>query len=66
MDTCICIAESLFSPPETVITLLTGYPPIQNKKFFEKKKKGSWILCLKVGIVWKMKNTIRQRELKAQ
>ena len=35
-DTCICIrmAESLLCSPETITTLLTGYTPIQNKKFF--------------------------------
>lgn len=63
-DACICIAESLLGPPETIITLLIGYPPIQNQKCFFFKKKGTWIVCLKVGIVWKMKNTIGQRELK--
>ena len=35
MDTCICMAESLRSSPETIITLLIGYTPIQNKKFKE-------------------------------
>ena len=34
MDTCTCTAESLCCPSETVTTLLTGYNPIQNKKFF--------------------------------
>ena len=33
MDTCICMAESLRCSPETIITLLIGYIPIQNKKF---------------------------------
>ena len=32
MDTCICMAESLRYPPETVITLLIGYTPVQNEK----------------------------------
>ena len=27
-DTCICIAESLCCPPETITTLLIGYTPI--------------------------------------
>ena len=27
MDTCICMAESLCSPPETVTTLLISYTP---------------------------------------
>ena len=38
MDTCICLAESLCCPPETVTTLLIGYIPIQNNKFFKRKK----------------------------
>ena len=33
MDPCICMAESLCCPPETITTLLIGYTPIQNKKF---------------------------------
>ena len=28
MDACICTAEALCSPPETITTFLTGYPPI--------------------------------------
>ena len=35
MDTCICMAESLHCPPETITTLSTGYTPIQNKKFLK-------------------------------
>ena len=27
MDTCICMAEPLHCPPETITTLLTGYTP---------------------------------------
>ena len=33
MDTCMCRAESLHRPPETITTLLIGYSPIQNKRF---------------------------------
>ena len=33
MDTCICMAESLFCSPETITTLLIGYTTIQNKVF---------------------------------
>ena len=33
MDSCVCMAESHRSS-ETITTLLTGYMPIQNKKFF--------------------------------
>ena len=32
IDTCIGMAESFHYSPETIITLLTGYTPIQNKK----------------------------------
>ena len=32
MDTCICVVEPLSFSPETIITLLIGYTPIQNKK----------------------------------
>ena len=39
MDTCIHMAESLHYSPETITTLLTGYTPIQNKKFKSKKRK---------------------------
>ena len=28
MDTCICMAESLCCPPETITALLIGYVPI--------------------------------------
>ena len=43
MDTCICMAKSLCSSPETITTLLIGYTPIQNKKFMKKKKKLSLV-----------------------
>ena len=36
-DTRTCMAESLRCSPETTTTLLTGYTPIQNKKFKVKK-----------------------------
>jgi len=40
-DTCICMAETLCGPPETITTLLLSYTPVQNKKFKRggKKKK---------------------------
>ena len=38
MDKCICMAESLHCSPESITTLLTGYTPIQNKKFKIKNK----------------------------
>ena len=33
INTCICMAESLHCSFETTTALLTGYTPIQNKKF---------------------------------
>ena len=33
MDTSICVAEFLWHSPKTILTLLIGYIPIQNKKF---------------------------------
>ena len=38
MDISICMAESLFSPSETITTLLIGYTPIHNKKLLKKKR----------------------------
>ena len=37
MDTCICMAESLRSSPETITTLLIGYTLTQDKQFKRKK-----------------------------
>ena len=38
MDTCICMTESPYCPPETSITLLIDSPPVENKKLEEKKR----------------------------
>ena len=38
MDTCLCMAESLGRPLETITSLFTGYTPIRNYKFFLKKQ----------------------------
>ena len=35
MDTCICVAESLCSPPETITTLIVSCTPIQRNKCFK-------------------------------
>ena len=32
IDTCIFMAESSYCPPETIMTLLISYTPIQNLK----------------------------------
>ena len=40
MDTCICTAESLHCPPETVTPLLIGCTSIQNESLILKKKPG--------------------------
>ena len=39
MDMCICMGESIFSPPKTISTLLLVFTPIQNKKLKKKKSK---------------------------
>ena len=38
MDTCICMAESLCSPHETITTLLINCSPIENKIFKKQTK----------------------------
>ena len=40
-DTCLCMAESLHSSPETITTLLTCYTSIQNKKLKKKYQANS-------------------------
>jgi len=32
MDTCICMAESLYCLPKTITTVLISYTPIENTK----------------------------------
>ena len=39
MDTYIWMVEFFYYSPEVITTLLTGYTPIQNKKFIKRKKK---------------------------
>ena len=50
LDPCICVAESLCCPPETITTLLTGYMPRQNvfgvKKLKLKKEMSLWKLFI--------------------
>ena len=41
MDTCLCMAETLCSPPETITILLIGYIPVQNKKLNVKSRKST-------------------------
>ena len=36
MDTYICMTEALHGSPETIMTLLIGYIPLQNKKLENK------------------------------
>ena len=36
-DACICMAESLHCSPETIITLLIGYTPVQNESLKKNK-----------------------------
>ena len=40
-DICVCMAESLCCPPETITMLLISYTPIQNKKFYHLSQQGS-------------------------
>ena len=35
MDACVCLVESFCCSLDTIITLLIGYTPIQNKKLNE-------------------------------
>ena len=53
MDTCICMAGSLCCLPETIMTLLIGYIPIQNKNFKKKKRQKKDILTLEMQIYFK-------------
>ena len=48
MDTCVCVAESLCSSPETITALLIGYAPAQNEKLKRKSKQAS----MSQTIVW--------------
>ena len=40
MNKCVCMAESLCCPPETITTLLISYAWHQNKNFFKNLKRG--------------------------
>ena len=42
MDTCICMAESLCCPPETIITLLIGYTRISEKAMAPHSRTLAW------------------------
>ena len=47
VDTCICMAESLHSSPETITTLLIVYIPIQNVfgvKKKERERESAWFI----------------------
>ena len=35
MDTCVCMAESLYCAAEMIKTLLIGYTPMRNNKFLK-------------------------------
>ena len=70
MDTCICMAESLCSPPETITTWFIGHTPIQNKKFKIPKTsvaEGSNHVLLLLGVtvkVFHQETALRRREVK--
>ena len=42
VNTCVCMAESIHCPPETVTMLLIGYTSVQDKKFKEVSVKSIW------------------------
>ena len=44
MDTCICMAESLCCPTETITTLLIGYTPKQNKSLKQQQQQKTSLL----------------------
>ena len=46
VDTCVSMAESHCCASETITTLLVGYIPVQNKKFFKKIALFSWLMSL--------------------
>ena len=72
MDTCICMAESLCCPPETITTWFIGHTPIQNKNLKNKKQKtsvaeGSKHVLLLLGVTVKVfyqETALRRREVK--
>ena len=66
MDTCICMAESLCSSPDTTTTLLIGYTPIQNFKKFGGKM--AQIPSLDVGLqqIFNLYNTLYAKHDKAR
>ena len=39
VDACVCMSESLWCSPETIIALLIGYTPRQSKTFIKNLKK---------------------------
>ena len=53
MDTSVWMAESLCCAPETITTLLTGYTPMQNKKYPKKNMiidPGEALFCFVNGL----------------
>ena len=59
MDTCICMAESLLCPHETVTSLLR-YTTIQNKTLKKIKKKLSTSKSSKMTFGWTNRSTTEQ------
>ena len=51
MDICVCMAEFLCCPLETITTLVISYTPKQNKKLKEIKKKTSKISCSHLTLI---------------
>ena len=58
MVICVCMADFLHCPPETMATLFTSYTPIENKNF---KKMGQSIGEIIINIKNEKKNKQKQR-----
>ena len=58
MDTYVCIAESLHSSPETIITLLIRHTQIQNKMFLKLIKYITLFLKIIGYIFWQCNDII--------
>ena len=71
IHTCLCMAESHWCLPETIMTLLIGYTPLQNNKFkrIMNWRKGNfvhnWHVCIyiKFEIICKPLKVISERSI---
>ena len=65
MGTCICVAEPLCCPPETIMTLFIGYTPnkVKKKIFFLIKWAPLGSVLLRVASVWFPESRIAKHHL---